>query len=80
MRHSAKIGMLQAAVLIGTGMHPTLSQGLKPEQAAALSARIRWSLDNHYRSAYLSKGKPSRAAHYKRLAKKRKNVRARGKK
>ena len=80
VRHSAKIGMLQAAILIGAESHPKLSQELKPEQAAVLSARIRWSLDREYRSAYLSKDKPSRAAHYKRLAKKRENVRARGKK
>lgn len=36
---------------------------------------LKYQLDNAYRSA--GAGKPSRAAHYKRLAKKRANMRAR---
>lgn len=39
---------------------------------------LKYYLDNAYRRT--SNSKPSRAAHYKRLAKKRKNIRARGKK
>ena len=39
---------------------------------------LKWQLDNAYRNA--GRGKPTRAAHYKRLAKRRRNMRARSKK
>ncbi len=39
---------------------------------------LKYQLENAYRVA--DRGKPSRVAHYKRLAKKRANIRARSKK
>lgn len=60
------------------------SQAVKPRDNKdqptdyAVGKGLKYYLDNAYRRAGLNK--PSRAAHYKRLAKKRKNIRARGKK
>lgn len=76
MRHSAKIGLLTFAIGLTKGIG--IPDGMKAEHAAAIAHSIRRGLDNHYRQ--VGSGKPSRAAHYKRLAKKRQNVRARRKK
>ena len=64
-----------AFALMSGGIHPQMSE----TDSYNLGASLRYQLDNHYRSD-ISKGKPSRAAHYKRLAKKRANMRARSKK
>lgn len=59
--------------------HPDMPQMSKTD-SYSFGAVLRYQLDNHYRRSDISKGKPSRAAHYKRLAKKRANTRARSKK
>lgn len=52
--------------------------GIGASQQYNQGVALQMQLENHFRGA--DRGKPSRAAHYKRLAKKRANIRARSKK
>lgn len=52
--------------------------GLNQHEQHMMGQQLKFQLDNAYKN--IRGGKPSRAAHYKRLAKKRANLRARSKK
>ena len=71
-----KLMKLAVALMAGLATHPLAQSNA---ESAAYGNALRYQLENHYRSN-ISRGKPSRAAHYKRLAKKRANIRARSKK
>lgn len=68
-----KLNILAHALLAGLAHHPAASEA---HSNADIGMAIRYQLANHYRTG-IGRGKPSRAAHYKRLAKKRANARAR---
>jgi hypothetical protein len=75
--YGQKIGRLKQAILLAAGL-----MQLRPDESGVdsrmVGEQLRYQLDNHYKT--IAPSRPSRAAHYKRLAKKRKNIRARGKK
>lgn len=71
-----KLMHFAVALMAGLAAHPLAQSSA---ESNAYGSALRYQLENHYRSN-ISKGKPSRAAHYKRLAKKRANLRARSKK
>ena len=81
MRHSAKLGLMSmAAALIsgaakGADFNIYIPEGYRSED---VGVALKYQLENKYKTA--ASNKPSRAAHYKRLAKKRRNIRARSKK
>lgn len=80
MRSSARLGLIIAQALISGAAHASKYNISAPEGFSSqdIGYAIKHSLQNHYRTT--GAGKPSRAAHYKRLAKKRRNIRARAKK
>ena len=70
-----RLGLLAHALIAGLASHPAAET---PYTSKELGYQLEYQLRHSYRMA--SGNKPSGAAHYKRQAKKRANIRARSKK